>query len=583
MRAVTGSTRTIWIIAITAVVSLAAGIGLSRMIVSPAEAAANAAPPEAGPITVPVEQRALTNDIIMRGDALYEDPVGVIIETGEIGGPAVVTGQVPEEATEITAGSVILEVTGRPVILLNGELPVYRTLRSGVSGPDVQQLRAALAALGIDAGNPENAVYDSSAAAGVRELYAKVGYPSPTAGEEAEAALKSAQDAVRMAEEEVASAQRALNSGGAVSQADTVAAQGAVSSAQVALNAAAGAVDDARAALAACRAEAPPEGCGELPDAAREADVLRAQAQSDYDTAVARLNELLAPKDTSDLRAGLTSAQRMLSEARTALAEAQAATLTPLPASEVVYLESTPRRVDDVSVRRGSMIAGTSPVMTVSGATLQIEGTLDKNDADLIAEGTEVTITMPDGTQVAGEVKSVGVPDDDDRSGSGGGDGGGASDPNRRKVVVVPGELTEDERWLLQGSNVRITIPVSSTDGEVMAVPLAALTQGPGGESRVEVLDDGAKTPRLVIVETGLAAGGYAEIKPVDGDLKIGDRVVVGQGGALSTGGSRSGGSGGSDSSEVTEDSEDTGDSPEDTGDSPEDDAADADSEEAEG
>ena len=47
----TGSTRTIWIMAVTAVVSLGAGLGLSRLIVSPSEAAANAAPPDAGAIT----------------------------------------------------------------------------------------------------------------------------------------------------------------------------------------------------------------------------------------------------------------------------------------------------------------------------------------------------------------------------------------------------------------------------------------------------------------------------------------------------------------------------------------------------
>lgn len=46
-----GSTRTIWIMALTAVISLGAGLGLSRLIVSPADAAAQAAPPEAGPIT----------------------------------------------------------------------------------------------------------------------------------------------------------------------------------------------------------------------------------------------------------------------------------------------------------------------------------------------------------------------------------------------------------------------------------------------------------------------------------------------------------------------------------------------------
>ena len=259
-------------------------------------------------------------------------------------------------------------------------------------------------------------------------------------------------------------------------------------------------------------------------------------AQDAANLARARRSALDQPGDTSGAQAAVASAERSLTEARTALAEAQTETITPMPASEVVYLSSTPRRVDDVTVRRGSMVAGTSPVMTVSGATLQIQGTVDKNDADLIVEGTAVVITMPDGTEVPGEIASVGPveADDGDSGGEGGGEGGGsAADPNRRKVVVVPGELTEDQRWMLQGSNVRITIPVGSTDGKVMAVPLAALSQGPGGESRVEVLDDGTTTPRLVAVETGLAAKGYAEIRPVDGDLEIGDRVVVGQGGSL--------------------------------------------------
>lgn len=543
MRAVTGSTRTIWIIAVTAVVSLGVGIALSRMIVSPAEAAANAAPPEAGLITVPVEERELTNDIVARGDALYEDPVAVTLETGDIGGPAVVTGQVPEVASNIVAGTVILEVTGRPVILLTGELPVYRTLRAGVSGPDVQQLRTALAALGIDAGDVDNNVYDASAAAAVRALYAKVGYPAPTSGEEAEGAVEVAQEGVRGAEETLASAQRALAAGGGVSQAEKVEAQGTLNTAQVRLSGATAALTSAKSLRQQCASATPPpaEMCTDPDGAVREAEVALAEATAARNTAQAALSELLAPKDTSDLRAAVTSAQRGLTEARKALADAQGETITPLPASELVYLATTPRRVDDVAVRRGSMIAGTAPVMTVSGATLQIESSVDKSDADLIVEDSAVVITLPDGTEVPGTVESIGVFDDDDTDAGAGGAGGGeggegggqAADPNRRKVVVVPDELTDEQRMMLQGSNVRITIPVSSTEGEVMAVPVAALSQGPGGESRVQVLDEGEDTPRLVVVETGLAAKGYAEIRAVDGDLKVGDRVVVGQGGSL--------------------------------------------------
>jgi multidrug efflux pump subunit AcrA (membrane-fusion protein) len=250
-----------------------------------------------------------------------------------------------------------------------------------------------------------------------------------------------------------------------------------------------------------------------------DAEVAVVAATSALNTAVAALNELNAPRDISDLRAALTSAQRSLTEAREQLADAQAAVITPLPASEVVYLSSTPRRVDAVTVRRGSMIAGT-PAMSVSGATLQIAGTVSTSDADLIAEGAVVVITLPDGTDVAGTVQSVGVEED--------GDDGQQADANRTRVVVVPAELTEEQRVQLQGANVRVTIPVSSTEGEVLAVPIAALTAGPGGESRVEVLDDGAKVSRLVTVETGLAAGGFVEVTPTDGSLEAGDQVVVG-------------------------------------------------------
>lgn len=527
MRAVTGSTRTIWIVAVTAVVSLAAGIGLSRLIVSPAEAAANASAPPAGPITVPVEERELTNDVVIRGDAIYEDPVSITLETGDIGGPAVVTGQVPEVGTDIVAGSIILEVTGRPVILLTGELPVYRTLRAGVSGPDVVQLRAALAALGIDAGNATSNVYDASAAAAVRALYAKIGYPAPSVGEEAEGAVDMAREGVTAAQEQVAAAQRALATAG--SPQARVEADAALATAQASLTAAKGELADAVALQQQCASETPPDAdvCAGVNSAVRGAQVAVTEAQGAVQVATVARSLAYRP-DTTELRAAVTSAQRALGDAQAALAEAQAAVLTPFPASEVVYLTTTPRRVDSVEVRRGSMIAGT-PVMTVSGATLQIEGSADANDAELITEGSEVVITLPDGVEVTGTVASVGLAEAEEGEG---GEGGSPADPNRRRIVVIPGELTEEQRWMLQGSNVRIRIPVGSTDGAVMAVPLAALSAGPGGESRVEVLDDGATTPRLVTVETGLAAKGYVEVTPIEGSLEIGDQVVVGLAGS---------------------------------------------------
>ena len=54
----------------------------------------------------------------------------------------------PEEGTELTAGQRAWEVDGRPVILLRGDTPAYRTLEPGARGPDVRQFEQALAELG---------------------------------------------------------------------------------------------------------------------------------------------------------------------------------------------------------------------------------------------------------------------------------------------------------------------------------------------------------------------------------------------------------------------------------------------------
>ncbi|QAY64515.1 hypothetical protein ET495_16315 [Xylanimonas allomyrinae] len=85
----------------------------------------------------------------------------------------------------------------------------------------------------------------------------------------------------------------------------------------------------------------------------------------------------------------------------------------------------------------------------------------------------------------------------------------------------------------LRDQNVRVRVSVGSTQGAVLAVPVAALTAGPGGESRVEVQRaKGTETElvtELVTVTTGLAAEGFVEIVSADGDLEAGDLVVVGR------------------------------------------------------
>lgn len=53
----------------------------------------------------------------------------------------------------------LLEVTGRPVTVLEGVLPMWRDFEPGIEGPDVLQLQEALARLGRYRGGP-NERYD---------------------------------------------------------------------------------------------------------------------------------------------------------------------------------------------------------------------------------------------------------------------------------------------------------------------------------------------------------------------------------------------------------------------------------------
>lgn len=483
--------RALWIVAGVAVLSLVLGLLIGRFVVAPADAA-GAATPDPGLITVPVEFGELSNDVTIRGEIGYADATEVTFDTSSFAGAAVVTGQVPEVGAEFGSLSIALEVTGRPVIVLPGELPAYRTLRLGVSGPDVVQLKEALASVGIDGGDPASNLFDAATARGVEALYAQVGYPAPEPEEGADAAVRAAQDGVRAAQDGIAAAQAQLaQAGSGPSAVDVREADNAVNSARRAVH----------------EAENDPTITpGQVAD-------LRDQ----LGLAELRRQQLDQPRDTSAERAAVDAARAQLSAANEQLATAQDAALPFLPVSEVLYLSSLPRRVDAVAVERGSILQGVA--MTVSGATVRMSGSIASADAALLEVGDEAFFDLPDGETQRATIVSL-----DPAEG----------DSARWQVALEPDPLTAEQTQQLQGSNVRVSIPVGATDGDVLSVPLAALTAGPGGDPRVEVVEgdprdgDRAET-RLVTVETGLAADGYVEVTPLEGELDEGDLVVVGR------------------------------------------------------
>ncbi|WP_254409450.1 hypothetical protein [Streptomyces sp. AC495_CC817] len=482
--------RTLWIVAACAVVSLVAGLLVGRFVISPAEAAEA---PDPGLVTVPVEFGPLSNDVTLRADVGYADAVEVAIDTT---GGNVVTGSVPEVGATLNPLSIALEVVGRPVIVLPGELPSYRTLRYGVSGPDVLQLKQALVSVGIDAGDVSSNVFDQATANAVGALYAQAGYPAPTPEEGADDAVRSAEEGVRSAQSGVAQAQQALTAAGAGPskleswQADVKVAQ-------------------AEKALADAKACQPVEGGDACPSVQ--------QAEWDVKTAKLERDQLWASKNTGAEKSALDAARSQVDAANKALESARQSVLPFLPAGEVLFLTELPRRVDAVNVKRGATVQGS--VMTVSGATVRLTGAAAEADARLLKVGAEASFELPDGTAHRAVISEL-KPGKDSKA--------------RWQVLFEPDTLTADQITQLQGSNVRVQIAVGATEGDVLSVPLAALTAGPGGESRIEVVEsdpregEDAET-RTVVVETGLAAKGAVEVTPVEGELAEGDLVVVGR------------------------------------------------------
>jgi peptidoglycan hydrolase-like protein with peptidoglycan-binding domain len=243
------------------------------------------------------------------------------------------------------------------------------------------------------------------------------------------------------------------------------------------------------------------EGAGKSVDAAKNA--LR-QAQSALKQAKAGPGK----GDTSVQQGAVDDAEENLADAQEQLNEAEFKAGTPLPVSEVVYVKTLPRRVDDVKVERGGTVNGV--VMSASGASLVVTIKVDAATKERLKVGMPASFDLGDGTIVQATIRRI--------TGSG----------DEYSVVIAPKTLTAAQLERLREANVKVTIPVKSTNGKVLAVPVAALSAGSDGSSRVEVLRDGKV--ELVPVTVGLSADGYAQVTAA-GDAKLteGDQVVVGK------------------------------------------------------
>ena len=630
------------VILVLAAVAAAAGLGWAagQRVSTPEQVASEAEPPEPSLITVEVELTELAADVITRADVGYDDPAALSL-SGALGGrpPVLLVTSAPERGTDLPEGSAAIEISGRPVFLLVGEIPVFRDMRPKSEGPDVLQLEAALSRLGYFDGAPDEE-WDPNTGAAVAAWYEAAGYTPNGVSDEEERRLDTARDRVKTARNQVKTAENRIET--AEDGIDTAArnrstAEGSISRSRKTL---ADAEEDlaeaqagpdeleirrARSAVASAKEQldfANADGREAAAGAERAilaAEGTREQAARDYAVTLTRwqsaqdgvhpdggtvptpaqmeslrlafeaagaaletaergieearasrdrkavqsaaavrtaedglaaaqktLDDLLAPPDASaqsravdaarsgldsaraglgdaergveaarksleDARSGLEDAEAELADAEADLAKLESETGIWVPAGELIFLERLPVRVDRLTAERGSTVSGS--FMTVTGSELAARGSVLVRDVSLVREGQEARIDDPLLSEpLVGQIRLVA-----DRPGT-------QNVSNDRHYIEIVADGIPDE---LIGGNVKIVIPVGGTDGEVLAVPAAALSATADGSTRVEVEQPDGST-RFVVVNPGLAASGLVEITPLDGVLQAGDLVVVG-------------------------------------------------------
>ncbi len=486
------------VVAIVLVAALAGWWGFTR-VRSPADVAARTAAPTPSPILVPVEERVLSSNIVTRGTARFGLPQPVSIAPSLLKAQPGLITTLPARNATLREGAVLLRASGRPVFLLAGRTPAYRDLSPGDSGEDVRQLQHALARLGHHAGGATG-VYDEATAKAVTAWYRGAGWDpfGPTPEQQAQ---------LRALEREAADAEKLR-----------VSTAGAVASAALGVESARATADHLERVAGAEVATATAERARVVLDP-RQTEAARAAAEATLQKAqagvkAARLAGEVAVRTAVDAQKAAEIDARLAAERADRLASDLTALQRRLgvqvPVDEVVFLPSLPVRVQEVTAVVGDPARG--PVLSVTDQQLAIDSAVPIENAPFVKPGMRVEITEPSlGVNARGTVVRVA-------------DGPGTNGVDGYHVYF---EVRVDESPTpIQGFSVRLTIPIQSSRGAVLAVPISAVSLAADGTSRVQA--QAGSGLEYVVVEPGLSADGFVEVSPIRGTLKRGQLVVVG-------------------------------------------------------
>lgn len=541
-----------WLVALVALVGTAGSawwVGSNTQ--SPDQAAARAAEPESSWITVPVEFRVLSSTLVTRGDIRPDARTEVRVPVSVEGDP-VLTQAVVSASDVVDEGDRVVEVSGRPVFVLQGDVPVYRSLRPPMTGDDVTAVQESLVRLGYSIADDEVGTFGATTMVAIDAFYDAAGYKTVPTSETYPADLAIAERAVGDAGAALAIAQTALDNaangppGSEIAQADENVAAAArtleVAQANVITDVALahGSVDIAVANRTGI--ENNPEATSDewntaniavsvadvaLSDVIRDTSDAVEAAQAAVNIAVLARQELDATVDATELQTAVDAATIGRDDAVGALAELNRVNGPTIPQGEIVFVTTTPSRVLSAATSLDMSNAGAGglsdpassggsaeSLVSLASGGLVVTATISPDSMGLVSVGLEVEVLdeLSD-TAYPAEVSAVADAAATESDGQLG-----------HQIIVTPAEDLPDG---LAGSNVRVTMTAASTGTEQLVVPLAAVSSAADGSTRVSILDPSTDEPVEVEVTAGLSADGFVAIEPKDPSALSADSSVI--------------------------------------------------------
>ncbi|XBH20549.1 peptidoglycan-binding domain-containing protein [Jonesiaceae bacterium BS-20] len=147
------------------------GIGGGFLLHSPGESITYDLPPSH--LTAEVTSQELPTDLT--GAGVFQTSGQVSISaTAPADRSLVITKTSHDRGQQVPWCNVLIEVSGRPIFLLQGDIPAYRDLTEGDSGSDVRQLQEALSDCGYQVA--ADGKFGTNTAKVLKKLYADAGY-----------------------------------------------------------------------------------------------------------------------------------------------------------------------------------------------------------------------------------------------------------------------------------------------------------------------------------------------------------------------------------------------------------------------